>query len=61
MGKKSLEERVTEEAGFLCSAVNSKEGLSHPEVWGNHRKSQYSEAEREAMLQPLSSACSALC
>ncbi|NXJ88093.1 CP2DH protein, partial [Corythaixoides concolor] len=28
MGKKSLEERVTEEAGFLCSAVNSEEG--HP-------------------------------
>ncbi|KFU99633.1 Cytochrome P450 2D17, partial [Tauraco erythrolophus] len=26
MGKKSLEERVTEEAGFLCSAVNSEEG-----------------------------------
>ncbi|KAM6303648.1 cytochrome P450 2D6 [Podargus strigoides] len=26
MGKKSLEERVREEAGFLCSAVNSEEG-----------------------------------
>ncbi|KFZ60310.1 Cytochrome P450 2D17, partial [Antrostomus carolinensis] len=26
MGKKSLEERVTEEAGFLCSAINSQEG-----------------------------------
>ncbi|KAF1433759.1 Cytochrome P450 2D17, partial [Spheniscus demersus] len=26
MGKKSLEERVMEEAGFLCSAVNSEEG-----------------------------------
>ncbi|NXF36884.1 CP2DH protein, partial [Nyctibius bracteatus] len=26
MGKKSLEERVTEEAGFLCSAINSEEG-----------------------------------
>ncbi|NXL63429.1 CP2DH protein, partial [Chordeiles acutipennis] len=26
MGKKSLEERVAEEAGFLCSAVNSQEG-----------------------------------
>ncbi|XP_009577930.1 PREDICTED: cytochrome P450 2D17 [Fulmarus glacialis] len=26
MGKKSLEERVTEEAGFLCSAVNSEAG-----------------------------------
>ncbi|XP_005441403.3 cytochrome P450 2D17 [Falco rusticolus] len=26
MGKKSLEERVTEEAGFLCSAVESEEG-----------------------------------
>ncbi|NWX41370.1 CP2DH protein, partial [Steatornis caripensis] len=26
MGKKSLEQRVTEEAGFLCSAVNSEEG-----------------------------------
>ncbi|KAM9276314.1 cytochrome P450 2D6 [Cariama cristata] len=26
MGKKSLEERVIEEAGFLCSAVNSEEG-----------------------------------
>ncbi|NWV20648.1 CP2DH protein, partial [Origma solitaria] len=26
MGKKSLEERVVEEAGFLCSAVQSKEG-----------------------------------
>ncbi|NXP46004.1 CP2DH protein, partial [Heliornis fulica] len=26
MGKKSLEDRVTEEAGFLCSAVNSEEG-----------------------------------
>ncbi|NXJ79117.1 CP2DK protein, partial [Trogon melanurus] len=31
MGKKSLEERVVEEAGFLCSAINSVEGLScHP-------------------------------
>lgn len=40
MGKKSLEERVTEEAGFLCSAVNSEEGLSHPEGWGSHRKRQ---------------------
>ncbi|XP_008634709.1 cytochrome P450 2D14 [Corvus cornix cornix] len=28
MGKKSLEERVVEEAGFLCSAVKSKEGKS---------------------------------
>ncbi|NXG13145.1 CP2DH protein, partial [Grallaria varia] len=28
MGKKSLEERVVEEAGFLCSAVKSKEGRS---------------------------------
>ncbi|XP_049678025.1 cytochrome P450 2D14 isoform X2 [Accipiter gentilis] len=26
MGKKSLEERVTEEVGFLCSAVNSERG-----------------------------------
>ncbi|XP_069710454.1 cytochrome P450 2D17-like [Phaenicophaeus curvirostris] len=26
MGKKSLEERVVEEAGFLCSAVNAEEG-----------------------------------
>ncbi|NXG79203.1 CP2DE protein, partial [Baryphthengus martii] len=26
MGKKSLEERVTEEAGFLCSAINSEKG-----------------------------------
>ncbi|NXX06066.1 CP2DH protein, partial [Larus smithsonianus] len=26
MGKKSLEERVVEEAGFLCTAVNSEEG-----------------------------------
>ncbi|NXE53569.1 CP2DH protein, partial [Casuarius casuarius] len=26
MGKKSLEERVTKEAGFLCSAVGSEEG-----------------------------------
>ncbi|NXW92761.1 CP2DH protein, partial [Alopecoenas beccarii] len=26
MGKKSLEERVKEEAGFLCSAINSEEG-----------------------------------
>ncbi|NWX05525.1 CP2D3 protein, partial [Caloenas nicobarica] len=26
MGKKSLEERVKEEAGFMCSAVNSEEG-----------------------------------
>ncbi|NXL51205.1 CP2DH protein, partial [Podilymbus podiceps] len=26
MGKKSLEEQVTEEAGFLCSAINSEEG-----------------------------------
>uniref|UniRef100_A0A8C3LKL9 Uncharacterized protein n=1 Tax=Chrysolophus pictus TaxID=9089 RepID=A0A8C3LKL9_CHRPC len=26
MGKKSLEERVTEEAGFLCSAINSEGG-----------------------------------
>ncbi|NWV44125.1 CP2DH protein, partial [Grantiella picta] len=26
MGKKSLEERVVEEAGFLCSAVSSEEG-----------------------------------
>ncbi|NXH20004.1 CP2DH protein, partial [Bucco capensis] len=26
MGKKSLEERVTEEAGFLCSAVESQKG-----------------------------------
>ncbi|NXT45621.1 CP2DH protein, partial [Pluvianellus socialis] len=26
MGKKSLEKRVTEEAGFLCSAVNSEKG-----------------------------------
>ncbi|KFW93666.1 Cytochrome P450 2D17, partial [Phalacrocorax carbo] len=26
MGKKSLEERVTEEVGFLCSAVNAEEG-----------------------------------
>ncbi|NXS18454.1 CP2DR protein, partial [Mystacornis crossleyi] len=28
MGKKSLEERVIEEAGFLCSAVKSEEGKS---------------------------------
>ncbi|XP_064512816.1 cytochrome P450 2D17 [Pseudopipra pipra] len=28
MGKKSLEERVVEEAGFLCSALKSKEGRS---------------------------------
>ncbi|NWI51924.1 CP2DH protein, partial [Calyptomena viridis] len=28
MGKKSLEERVVEEAGFLCSAIKSKEGHS---------------------------------
>ncbi|NXT77592.1 CP2DK protein, partial [Zapornia atra] len=28
MGKKSLEDRVIEEAGFLCSAINSEEG--HP-------------------------------
>ncbi|NWS16813.1 CP2D3 protein, partial [Pachyramphus minor] len=28
MGKKSLEERVVEEAGFLCSALKSKEGHS---------------------------------
>ncbi|XP_066039677.1 cytochrome P450 2D6 [Chamaea fasciata] len=28
MGKKSLEERVVEEAGFLCSEVKSKEGKS---------------------------------
>ncbi|KFQ39423.1 Cytochrome P450 2D3, partial [Mesitornis unicolor] len=26
MGKKSLEERVTEEAGFLCSAIKAEEG-----------------------------------
>ncbi|NXC43053.1 CP2DH protein, partial [Penelope pileata] len=26
MGKKSLEERVSEEAGFLCSAINSEQG-----------------------------------
>ncbi|NXW56369.1 CP2DE protein, partial [Eurystomus gularis] len=26
MGKKSLEEQVTEEAGFLCSAINSEKG-----------------------------------
>lgn len=60
MGKKSLEERVMEEAGFLCSAVSSEEGLSHPEGWGNHRKRQYSDAEREVILQPHLSACSAL-
>lgn len=59
MGKKSLEERVTEEAGFLCAAINS-EGLSHPERLGSHRKRQYSDAQREAMLQTLSVACSAL-
>ncbi|XP_058720444.1 cytochrome P450 2D20-like isoform X2 [Poecile atricapillus] len=28
MGKKSLEERVVEEAGFLCSAIKSEEGKS---------------------------------
>ncbi|NXF75975.1 CP2DH protein, partial [Sclerurus mexicanus] len=28
MGKKSLEERVVEEAGFLCSAIKSEEGRS---------------------------------
>ncbi|RLW00124.1 hypothetical protein DV515_00009025 [Chloebia gouldiae] len=28
MGKKSLEERVVEEAGFLCSEIKSKEGKS---------------------------------
>ncbi|NWS99663.1 CP2DH protein, partial [Mionectes macconnelli] len=28
MGKKSLEERVVEEAGFLCSVLKSKEGCS---------------------------------
>lgn len=35
MGKKSLEERVTEEAGFLCSAIKAEEGMSHPEGWAN--------------------------
>lgn len=33
MGKKSLEERVTEEAGFLCSAISSEGGLSHAAGW----------------------------
>uniref|UniRef100_A0A8C9FKX6 Cytochrome P450 n=1 Tax=Pavo cristatus TaxID=9049 RepID=A0A8C9FKX6_PAVCR len=33
MGKKSLEERVIEEAGFLCSAINSEGGLSHATGW----------------------------
>lgn len=60
MGKKSLEERVTEEVGFLCSAVNSERGLSHLEGWGNNRKRQYSDAEREIILELLSFACSAL-
>lgn len=46
MGKKSLEERVVEEAGFLCSAIKSEEGLWHPQGWRNHRKRQYSDAER---------------
>lgn len=34
MGKKSLEHRVTEEAGFLCSAISSEKGLWHPGRWG---------------------------
>ncbi|KAE8611436.1 hypothetical protein XENTR_v10012451 [Xenopus tropicalis] len=36
MGKKSLEERVTEEAGFLCSAFESEQGCSfNPQYYIN--------------------------
>uniref|UniRef100_A0A8C4VHQ4 Uncharacterized protein n=1 Tax=Gopherus evgoodei TaxID=1825980 RepID=A0A8C4VHQ4_9SAUR len=34
MGKRSLEQRVTEEAGFLCSAICSEKGLWHQGRWG---------------------------
>lgn len=59
MGKKSLEERVKEEAGFLCSAISSEEGWSHPEGRENQRKGNRV-MQREVILQPLSFARSAL-
>lgn len=34
MGKKTLEQLVTEEAGYLCSAFSSEEGLSNLETMG---------------------------
>lgn len=42
-----------EEARFLCAAVNTEKGLSHPEGWRNHRKRQHSDAEKEVILQLL--------